>query len=312
MGIIIAILQLILGVLVLIISANFLLKKVIDIAKKTNLPASFITLTVVALGTSLPELITSIIASIKGIPDVSLGNIVGSNIFNLLVVVGFTCSLRPFQSIFTSIKTEWIFLLLATCLLWVLGQDLNITRLDGFLFLILFCFFLYFTIKQKKNMHSQNQQADILSSSSLFTDWASLFISIGFLLGGSHLFLLGAIYLGESVGMTERIIGLTIVSVGTGLPELVTSIVAVFKKRYDISMANVIGSNIMNTLLITGLASLSMPLLISQSIMQYDYFWLVGTTIFLMILSIYLNLFQRVLGVFLLLLYGTYVYTLIL
>ena len=310
MGFIIAILQLILGVLVLIISANFLLKKVIDIAKKTNLPASFITLTFVALGTSLPELITSIIASIKGIPDISLGNIVGSNIFNLLAVIGLACSLRPFQSIFTSIKTEWIFLLLATCLLWVLGQDLSITRLDGFLFLILFCFFLYFIIKQKKDLHSQNQHADVLSRSSLFIDWAFLFISIGFLLGGAHLFLLGAIYLGKSIGMTERIIGLTIVSVGTGLPELVTSVVAIFKKRYDISMANVIGSNIMNTLLITGLASLSMPLLISQSIMQYDYFWLLGITIFLMILSIYLNLFQRVLGVFLLLLYGVYVYTL--
>ena len=146
MGIITSILQVILGLALLIASANFLLKKVIDIAKKTNLPASFITLTFVALGTSLPELITSIIASIKGIPDVSLGNIVGSNIFNLLVVIGLTCTLKPFQSLFVSIKTEWIFLLLATCLLWVLGQDLNITRLDGFFiphFVLCFLIFYY-------------------------------------------------------------------------------------------------------------------------------------------------------------------------
>ena len=307
---VIAVLQLVLGLAVLIISANFLLKKVIDIAKKTNLPASFITLTFVALGTSLPELITSIIASIKGIPDVSLGNIVGSNIFNLLVVIGFACTLKPFQSMFISVKTEWIFLLLATCLLWVLGWDLNVTRLDGFLFLTLFCVFLYFTIKQKKDMRSEDQKFNVPGDSSILIDWLLLFLSIGFLLGGAHLLLLGAIYLGKSVGMTERIIGLTIVSVGTGLPELATSVVAIVKKRYDISMANVIGSNIMNTLLITGLASLSMPLLISQSIMQYDYLWLIGTTVFIMVLSIYMNIFNRILGVFLLLLYGVYIYTL--
>ena len=310
MEMIISISQLILGLILLIVSANFLLKKVVDIAKKTHLPASFITLTFVALGTSLPELITSLIASIRGIPDISLGNIVGSNIFNLLAVIGFACSLKPFQNIFASIKTEWVFLLLATCLLWVLGQDLNITRLDGFLFLILFCFFLYFIIKQKKNVHSEDSSTVLSSKTSLFVDWLLLFLSIGFLLGGAHLLLLGAIYLGKSVGMTERIIGLTIVSVGTGLPELATSVVAIFKKRYDISMTNVIGSNIMNTLLITGLASLSMPLIVSKSIMQYDYFWLMGITLFLMILSIYMSIFHRALGVFLLLLYGVYIYTL--
>ncbi len=310
MEMVISVLQLILGLALVIASANLLFKKVIDIAKKTNLPASFITVTFVALGTSLPELITSIMASVKGIPDISLGNIVGSNIFNLLAVIGFACVLRPFQSIFTSIKTEWIFLFLATCLLWILGQDLSITRLDGFVFLILFCFFLYFAIKQKKDIQSQDQCTNVLNNSSLFMDWVLLSVSIGFLLGGAHLLLLGAIYLGKSVGMTERIIGLTIVSVGTGLPELATSIVAIFKKRYDISMANVVGSNIMNTLLITGLASLSMPLLISKSIMQYDYFWLFGITIFLIALSAYTKLFHRSLGIFLLLLYGIYIYTL--
>ena len=180
----------------------------------------------------------------------------------------------------------------------------------GFLFLILFCVFLYFTIKQKRDINSQNKCADVSNKSSIFVDWVLLSVSIGFLLGGAHLFLLGAIYLGQSIGMTERIIGLTIISVGTGLPELVTSVVAIFKKRYDISMANVIGSNIMNTLLITGLASLSMPLLISKSIMKYDYFWLIGVTIFIMTLSIYMNIFHRFIGVFLLLLYGVYIYTL--
>ena len=310
MEFIISILQLIVGLILLIISANFLLKKIVDIAKKTNLPASFLTLTFVALGTSLPELVTSLIASIKGAPDISLGNIVGSNIFNLLAVIGFACSLKPFQNIFISIKTEWIFLLLATCLLWILGQDLNITRLDGFLFLILFCFFLYFIIKQKKDVRSEDPSTTLSNSTSLFVDWIFLSLSIGFLLGGAHLLLLGAIYLGKSIGMTERIIGLTIVSAGTGLPELATSIAAIFKKRYDISIANVVGSNIMNTLLITGLASLSMPLMISKSIMQYDYFWLIGVTLLLMILSIYMNIFNRILGSFLLLLYGIYLYTL--
>ena len=306
----IPILQLVLGLALLIASANLLLKKVIDIAKKTNLPASFITLTFVALGTSLPELITSLIAAFKGVPDISLGNIVGSNIFNLLAVIGLACSLKPLQNTFLSIRTEWIFLLLATCLLWVLGWDLNITRLDGVLFLILFCFFLYFAIKQKKDVRSENQSFDALNKSSLLIDWTILALSIGFLLGGAHLLLLGAIYLGKSVGMTERIIGLTIVSVGTGLPELATSVVAIFKKRYDISIANVIGSNIMNTLLITGLASLCMPLVISKSIMQYDYFWLIGVTILLMASSIYMSIFNRILGAVLLLFYGVYIYTL--
>lgn len=308
MEMIIATIQLLFGLALLLISADFLLKKVIDIATKTGISASLITVTFVALGTSMPELVTSLMASVEGIPDVSLGNIVGSNIFNLLVVIGFSCTLKPLQNTYTSIKKEWIFLLLATCLLWILGQDLHLTRMDGFLFLILLGVFLYLVITQKKSKHAQDQAST--ASHASFVDWILLSLSIAFLLIGAHLVLLGAVYLGKSIGMTERIIGLTIVSVGTGLPEMAASMVAVLRKRHDISIANVVGSNIMNTLLITGAASVLNPLIISQDIMRYDYFWLIGITIGLFVLSIYVKVFARVSGVFLLFLYGIYLLSL--
>ena len=311
MELIIATLQLLLGLGLLLVSADFLLKKVIDIATKTGISASLIAVTFVALGTSMPEFVTSLMASFEDIPDISLGNIIGSNIFNLLVVIGFSCTLKPLQNTYTPIKKEWIFLLLATCLLWILGQDLHLTRLDGFLFLILLSVFLYLIISQREKKSSQNQgQSEPLSSQALFIDWLLLSLSIAFLLAGAHLVLLGAVYLGKSVGMTERIIGLTIVSVGTGLPEMTASMVAAFRKRHDISIANIVGSNIMNTLLITGFASLCRPLVISKDIMKYDYFWLAGVTIGLFVLSIYVNTFIRAFGVFLLLLYGIYLFSL--
>ena len=312
MDMVIAFLQLALGLGLLLLSADFLLKTIITIAEKTGIPAALITVTLVALGTSLPELVTSLIASFKGVPDISLGNIIGSNIFNLLVVIGFACCLKPLQNTFVSVKKEWFFLILATCLLWILGQDLFLTRWDGLLFLILFAIFLYsVVINHVRGDSSQDTlcQTKRKPSTASFKDWMFLILSIGGLLAGAHLVLLGAVHIGRAMGMTERLIGLTIVSVGTGLPELAASLVAALRKRHDISISNVIGSNIMNTLLITGAASLCMPLTVTRDIMKYDYFWLFGITLGLLILSIYIKAFVRILGIFLLALYFIYLLT---
>lgn len=302
--------QLLLGLGLLIVSAEFLLTKIITIAQKLGVSATLITVTVVALGTSLPELITSLMAAYKGIPDISVGNVVGSNLFNILAVIGVSCLLRPLHNNIAVMKKEWGFLLLATLLLWVLGHDLLLSQLDGLLFLLVFAVFLYFIIKGSRTGTASNKKLS-QNTSINWQDISIFSLSMIGLLGGAHLALLGAIYLGKSFGMTERVIGLTIVSIGTGLPELATSMMAVFRKHYNISIANVIGSNVMNTLLIIGSASLYMPLAIAQDIMTYDYLWLIGITVGLFLLSLWVKTFSRSLGLCFIFLYGIYLFTLI-
>ena len=307
---VISILQLVFGLKILIVSADFLLKKIIDIAKKTGVSPALITVTVVALGTSLPELITSLVAAFKDVPDISVGNVVGSNLFNILAVIGVSCLIRPLRNTFSSMQKEWGFLLLATILLWVLGRDILLSRWDGFFFLVVFLAFLYFIIQKKEDQQEQDNAPD--GQYLTLKDGLVLCFSLACLLGGAHLALLGAIYLGQSFGMTERVIGLTIVSVGTGLPELAASVVAVFRKHYDISIANVIGSNVMNTLLITGIVALCKPLQVSQDIMVYDYWWLLGVTVGLFVISAMgIKIFPRILGLILIVCYSFYIYTLL-
>ncbi|MEO0293871.1 MAG: calcium/sodium antiporter [candidate division WOR-3 bacterium] len=250
----------------LIYGAHLLVDSASSLAKRLNVPTIAIGLTVIAFGTSTPELVVNIFASLGKVPKIALGNIVGSNIFNILCVLGFSSIVYPLT---VKTNTTWIEIplcLLSAIILLFLANDQIIdktafsliTRKDG---LILLLFFLIFTIYNVQLMKSGSFTEEVpVKDYSL--QKSILFIILGFILliGGGKLTVLFAKRFAEEIGLSERIIAITIVSIGTSLPELATSVVAAMKKNVDISIGNIVGSNIFNTFFILGTSAIINPI----------------------------------------------------
>lgn len=256
----------------LVKGADFFVDGSSSIAKALRIPSIIIGLTFVAFGTSAPEAAVSIIAGIKGQNDIAMGNIIGSNIFNLLAVVGICAVIKPIKIEKQIIVKEYPFSILATLVLVVLSCDvfLNIqsdnqlTRGDGLVILLFFAVFLYSIIGTA--LHSRNNNTDEPNEKPKYTMGKSIIFSIlglAGIIGGGQLVVNSATTIAESFGISEALIGLTIVAVGTSLPELVTSIVAARKGESDIAIGNVVGSNIFNIFFVLGASSAISPISIS-------------------------------------------------
>lgn len=275
---------LVIGFTILIYGSDLLVKTSVSLALRLKVSPAIIGLTIVALGTSAPELITTLIATYKNAPDIALGNVVGSNIFNILAIVGIACLLRPNKVNQQILNFDFPVLLLCTGLFLWIAWNGQVSRLEGGLFALGLVAYIVSTIwlsRRKGNPPSPDLEA---SSRGLIHDVS--FLGLGFiaLLGGAHLALEGGVWMGTLFGLSERIIGVTIISVGTGLPELATSAVAAYKGRTDLALANVIGSNIANTLGIVGMAALLTPLAASPQIVQKDSIWMMAGTLAVFIL----------------------------
>lgn len=271
--------KLIFGFLILILGGEYLVRSAVSLAVRTALSTAIIGLTVVAAGTSAPELITSLLAAIEGAPDIAIGNIVGSNIFNILVIVGVASLIKPNKVGGTTLQLEWPFLMVTSIVAVVLGLDQKFNRWEATLFLVLLYGFIGFLVWQAKTgRRNEEPDEEIQALKNVYFDILYLAIGVTCLVGGAQLALDGGIHLGRIMGLTERVIGITIISVGTGLPELATSVVAAYRGRNDIAVANVIGSNIMNTLGIIGHTALIMPMSVSKKIITFDFWWMLGAT----------------------------------
>ena len=226
----------------------------------------------VAAGTSLPELVTSIVAALQGNADIAVGNVVGSNSFNIMAGIGLACLIRPNRVQKSALKIEWPFLMLITIGLYLVSTDLLIGRIDGSLMLFVLVAFFWYAVKNAKKIGLEVEDEDIPAEvkDSVAKDLGLLVLGLIALIGGAELTLTGAINLGKYFGLSDRVIGLTIVSAGTGLPELATSAMAAYRGRDDIAIANVLGSNIMNILAILGVTSLITPLQVNSDIVNYD------------------------------------------
>lgn len=261
-------LLLILGFVVLIFGADYLVKGASSIAKKMKISDLIIGLTVVSFGTSAPELAVNIIASSGGSPGMAVGNVVGSNLFNLLVIVGLTAFLRPISLQRSLVKIEIPYAILAAfVLIAVAGDEFFgegqgvISRSDGLILLLFFSIFLYYIFLSAKK--GQIEAEDTPKEDKVYPIWLSIIFVAGGLAGlifGGDLIVKNATELARGWGMSETVIGLTIVAAGTSLPELATSMMAAYRGNSDIAIGNVVGSNIFNIFLILGISSSISPL----------------------------------------------------
>ncbi|MGM0932445.1 MAG: calcium/sodium antiporter [Bacteroidota bacterium] len=279
---------LVLGLLVLIFGANYLVEGASALAKKFNVSDLAIGLTIVAFGTSAPELVVNSIASIQGHQDIVFGNVIGSNNFNLFIILGITGLITPLAVQSSTAWKEIPISLVAVIILFMLVNDGILTsgaenileRWEGFILLVGFLGFLFYVYKQLTSEESLETSPEKKLSNLKM----SLFIAgglAGLVLGG-QLVVNNAIEIAENLGISEKIIGLTVIAAGTSLPELATSIVAAMKKNADIAVGNIIGSNIFNILLILGTASVINPVSYSDSF-NTDLYILAGGTLFLML-----------------------------
>ncbi len=256
------------GLIVLIIGGNLLLKSAVSISLKFGIPKLLIGMTVVSLATSAPELIVSIKSALKGSPDLAISNVLGSNIANLGLVLAVTILFSPINISKSVYKKEWPIMMFSALYFLVVVLDGIITKTEGG---ILVCF-LIMTISALIRFRDKSEiELEIENEDSIVKSLITLIFGGVFLFYGSEWFIDGAISLANSFGISERIIGITVVSVGTSIPELVTSLVAVFNKEKSISLGNLLGSNIFNVFAVLGLTSLVTPLsVLDNNIISFD------------------------------------------
>ena len=275
---------LILGFTALIKGGDWLVDGSVSIAKKFSIPSLVIGLTIVSFGTSTPELFVSVFASLNGSPDLAIGNVLGSNTANILLILGIAACIYPLRIRQNTIWKETPFSILAILLVAFLASDTILdraqidilNRVDGIILLMFFAVFLYyiFTISKHKHEEECTDYAEMGTGKSALIILAGL---AGLTLGGRWIVDAG-ISIASLFGLSEAVIGLTIVAIGTSLPELAASAVAAYKRHADIAVGNVIGSNIFNTLWILGLSSTIKPLPIEKS-MQFDIAIVIGATL---------------------------------
>ncbi len=269
------ILYIILGVTMVLVGADRLTEGASSLARRMNIPEIIIGLTIVAAGTSAPELFVSLVSALKGTPDMAVGNVVGSNTMNAMLIVGCAAMVAPMSISRSTVKKDIPFSVAASVLLILLGFDSFLGRIDGILLLMGFAAFMYYTLSQAKTGKTEESAVEVKQ----LNPWLGLlFVVLGLalLVFGSNLFVDAASRVAYSLGISEGVVGLTIVAGGTSLPELATSVVAARKGQSAIAIGNVIGSNVFNILMILGLTTTISPMAI-QGITLVDLLMMLGS-----------------------------------
>ena len=271
----------IVGLVLLIKGGDLLLDAAVALSLKINIPKIVIGMTVVSFATSAPELIVSIKSALKGYPDLALGNVVGSNIANLAFVLGVILIISPIRVTKSFYKTDWPIMMIATLLFYSLLQaDGYLSQVEGgILFVLLLIFLIYLLFFQKKAVIEEKVEID--EKEMLLTQLTFTFFAGGFFLWlGSEVLVNSAVSLATSLGVSERIISISVVSIGTSIPELSASIIAIINKEKAISIGNLIGSNIFNILAVMGITAMIHPIsVMDRAILDIDFFWMIGVSL---------------------------------
>ncbi|MBS3995622.1 MAG: calcium/sodium antiporter [Alkaliphilus sp.] len=308
-----AYLILILGFAALIKGADYFVEGASGIAKILRLPPILIGLTIVAFGTSAPEAAVSIKAAIDGSSGIALGNIVGSNIFNITLIIGITALIFPLAVERETVKKEIPFALLSSILLFILIQDVSLsnhyenllTKTDGLVFLCFFAIFLFYLFEVAMHSREKTEEEKNDRSIPVGKNVLSTLGGLTAIIIGGDLVVESSITIANSLGMSETLIGLTIVAGGTSLPELITSVTAAMKKESEIAVGNIVGSNIFNILFVLGVASLISPIPVESKIF-IDAFIMIAFTIMMWIFSRTQHKITRMEGIILILSYVVY------
>ena len=300
-----------LGFILLILGGNWLLKSAVSISLGLKIPKIIIGMTVVSFATSAPELIVSINSAVNGYPDLALGNVIGSNIANLALVLGITLLIAEMDVQKSFFTTNWPAMMAASLLLFFfLRNDYLISDFEGLIFVLFLIFFLVYLFRFQNDeiIDDLPEDVDLLPAYKTFTFF--LLGSVG-LWGGSEMLITGATDLAITLGVGDRVIGVTVVSVGTSIPELAASIIAVLKKEKAISLGNLVGSNIFNILAVIGITSLITPIPANDHVIYTnDIYWMLLVSMVLPILVLLPKKMElkRKSGIILLLLYVVFLY----
>ncbi len=268
---IVNILMIIAGVVLVLWGADRLTDGAVALAERMEIPQIVIGLTIVALGTSAPEFCVSLVSALKGTADLAVGNVVGSNIFNTMLIVGVAAMVAPMTILPSTVRKDVPVALLASVALTVMVlMDGDLSRVDAALLFVGFLAFMWVTLRGAKGSHAIEQEQAAPRGYSVLKSVGLLVLGLACLVVGSNIFVDGATSVAQTLGVSEAVIGLTIVAGGTSLPELATSVVAARKGNSGIAIGNVLGSNVLNILLILGAAGLICPMQV-QGITLVDF-----------------------------------------
>ena len=277
-----SIVYIIIGAILVLWGADRLTDGATAIAQRLNIPQIVIGLTVVAMGTSMPEFFVSLMSAIKGTSDLAVGNIIGSNVFNTMAIVGITALVAPMTISRSTVQKDIPFAIVASVMLLLMCFDTTLSRLEAGVLFLGFLIFMVYTVRI--GMKNGDEQVLNLRPMPVWQMIGLLLLGMACLIGGSDLFVIGAKSVAKTHGVSDAEIGLTIVACGTSLPELATSIVAARKGRSAIAIGNVIGSNVFNILMIIGATGLILPMDI-QGITLVDYSVMMGSIVLLWLFS---------------------------
>ena len=285
------------GLIVLIIAGEALVRGAVGIAVKFNIPTLVIGMTIVSFGTSAPELLVSLKAALNNHPELAIGNVIGSNIANIALVLGITTMLLPIVVKRSTARIDWPIMMGTTILFYIFILDQKIVWYEGVILtlgLVAFNYYMFWSAKKNKDIEALDEETEEMKKSSMLVN--ILYITggaIGLAFGASWL-LDGAVVIASNFGVSEHVIGVTIVAFGTSVPELITSVVAAFKKHTDISVGNLIGSNIFNILGVVGITAMVKEIPVSMQVITNDIYWVLGISLLvfpLMIIGYKINCF---------------------
>jgi cation:H+ antiporter len=309
------ILILVVGLVTLILGGEVLVKAASKLALRFNISPLVVGLTVVAFGTSAPELLVSLNSALKGSPDFALGNVVGSNISNLTLVLGLAAlaGLIPIKK--DSARRDWPITLFSSLLLYVFCYDLLISSIEGIILFALLLLYLFMLIRATKKENraedSLEKPKDANTRWHITKDDFQMCFGILCLYFGADWFIEGAQTIAENAGVSQRVIGLTVLALGTSLPELFTSVIAARKGETDLALGNLLGSNIFNIFSIIGITAIIKPLAVNAEILHTDFAWMLGITLLILPLMIFRKRLGTPSGIILLLAYSSYIFFLL-
>ena len=304
-------LWLIAGFIILVYSGKYLVKGSVSLAYRFKVSKLVIGLTFVAFGTSSPELFVSVEAAIYNHPGISVGNVIGSNIINIALVLAITAMIYPIPVRRSSVIYDWLVMMLASVLFYFFIQNGYLQFVEGLIFIIFLCVYIVFSIYYSRKNFDPLEVVEEVHFSAFISILMIVFSSAGLALG-SELLLRNAVKITQNLNIDDRIISITLIAFGTSVPELVASVIAAFKKEMDISIGNIIGSNIFNLLCVLGITSTIKKIEIPSMTKDFDVFWMLGIALllFLFILPLKGGKLNRLKGFLLFAVYCIYVYLL--
>lgn len=303
---------LILGLVLLVVGGDFLVRGASNLAYSIQISPLVVGLTVVAFGTSAPELLVSLQAALDGHPDISMGNIVGSNICNLTLVLGATATFYPILVHENSKKIDWPMAMGSSALLYFfVSYDHVVQRFEGIIFVLILAIYTYFLIEMSRRetlerMVEEEEEIPEIVGSAVLKEVGFLILGGVMLYFGSEWFVGGAKNIAQGLGVSDAIIGLTVIAIGTSLPELVTSIIAAYQKNTDLAVGNLLGSNIFNILSILGWTSIVKDISVNPQLIDVDMWIMMGITVMVLIMMVVGKKIGRLSGVILLVTYAAY------